>query len=590
VPELPGGDEIEELRTLTSRTYAREDGYYTVIALTPIHYFDARNRLRPIDLRLRPAKDGRATRAGVRTVIGRSPASVQVSARGSAARLRLAGTNVRATVTGRSATYRGALRATTLRYTPASRGVRIGVLLTSRRAPSQFVFPVELSGGLLPRVQRGRVDVVDITGARYFSLQPATVSEGEGLPTAARRSAVKLSILRPRQRLGFRVAVDRAWLKHPDRRYPVTIEFGLIGASAAPPRPAAPAVTVSPDPTAGREQAGPLPPLACLISSNVAKGPGLCPPPRLAVGRWTDGRRDVVARTLLRFDVSGISEIAEIDSAKLVLGLADHEPPHGQPSVSIHVLNRAFTQSATWRSYDAAKTWSSLGGDFSSLPAAEGGTFAGDALSFDVTPLVRGWVSKAAPNRGLLVKTADEEAPSRWSFCGPDADLTRCSPQLHVVHRDEEPPQEDSAESDFFLDREPEEPPDPGPTDCDNPDAPNEGPAPPELCGGPPLTTNMQITVWPTGHHGPAMRWTLRCFPTGGTLPGRSSACRKLLWLERPFPAVPAGVICLRADSASALARVRGRVRGRRVWATLRRTDRCQIARWQRVSFLLRRR
>jgi hypothetical protein len=100
-------------------------------------------------------------------------------------------------------------------------------------------------------------------------------------------------------------------------------------------------------------------------------------------------------------------------------------------------------------------------------------------------------------------------------------------------------------------------------------------------------TAQLHISVWPSGSRSrQSVRWTLRCGPPGGTLPRRERACRRLLALERPFSPVPRGTACTQIYGGPQVARVRGRLRGRRISAEFSRTDGCEISRWDRVRFL----
>ena len=98
--------------------------------------------------------------------------------------------------------------------------------------------------------------------------------------------------------------------------------------------------------------------------------------------------------------------------------------------------------------------------------------------------------------------------------------------------------------------------------------------------------TNLRIVVWPNGKAAPSRQWTLRCGPTGGSLPRRARACRLLSARRRPFRAVPRDAVCTAVYGGPAVATVRGRFRGNRVRTSFKRTDGCQIARWDRVRFL----
>jgi TolB protein len=102
--------------------------------------------------------------------------------------------------------------------------------------------------------------------------------------------------------------------------------------------------------------------------------------------------------------------------------------------------------------------------------------------------------------------------------------------------------------------------------------------------------TSLTIHFWPRGKQraSRSQRWTLACEPARGTLPGAARACRRLLALPRPFRAVPRGSACTEIYGGPQVAEIRGTLRGRRVAARFRRTDGCQIKRWNRVGFLFR--
>jgi hypothetical protein len=99
--------------------------------------------------------------------------------------------------------------------------------------------------------------------------------------------------------------------------------------------------------------------------------------------------------------------------------------------------------------------------------------------------------------------------------------------------------------------------------------------------------TSLRITVWPEGRERRAARVrTLRCGPAGGTLSRPARACRRLTALDAPFRPVPEDIACTQIYGGPQEARVVGTFRGRRIWVTFRRTDGCEIGRWNRVAFL----
>lgn len=81
---------------------------------------------------------------------------------------------------------------------------------------------------------------------------------------------------------------------------------------------------------------------------------------------------------------------------------------------------------------------------------------------------------------------------------------------------------------------------------------------------------------------------SLRCAPVRGTHPRRTLACKGLARVGRPgLRPVPAGRLCSEIFGGPQTAVVKGWIDGRRVWVRLRRTNGCEIDRWNRLAFLL---
>jgi len=81
---------------------------------------------------------------------------------------------------------------------------------------------------------------------------------------------------------------------------------------------------------------------------------------------------------------------------------------------------------------------------------------------------------------------------------------------------------------------------------------------------------------------------TLTCNPVRGTVPNPATACRRLQALgTAAFAPTPHDRICAQIAGGPMTAVVTGSYLGRRIWARLSQSDSCQIARWNRVSFLL---
>jgi hypothetical protein len=90
------------------------------------------------------------------------------------------------------------------------------------------------------------------------------------------------------------------------------------------------------------------------------------------------------------------------------------------------------------------------------------------------------------------------------------------------------------------------------------------------------------------GNGGATRHHTLHCSPAGGTLPRAADACARLARLDAPFAPVPPDRMCTQIYGGPQVAHVKGTFRGHTVRATFNRRGGCEIARWNRVSFLFR--
>jgi hypothetical protein len=101
------------------------------------------------------------------------------------------------------------------------------------------------------------------------------------------------------------------------------------------------------------------------------------------------------------------------------------------------------------------------------------------------------------------------------------------------------------------------------------------------------VTAALTVTVLP-GNGGATRHHTLHCAPTGGTLSKAAQACAQLAALSSPFAPVPPNTMCTQIFGGPQVAHVKGTFRGNKVQATFNRRGGCEIARWNRVSFLFR--
>ncbi|NAZ83020.1 hypothetical protein GTR02_14465 [Kineococcus sp. R8] len=98
------------------------------------------------------------------------------------------------------------------------------------------------------------------------------------------------------------------------------------------------------------------------------------------------------------------------------------------------------------------------------------------------------------------------------------------------------------------------------------------------------------LTVTVDDGSGGKQTWTLTCpadGTPGGDHPDAVNACAALAALADPFRPVPKDMACTMIYGGPATATVQGRWGGKDVLATFKRTDGCEISRWNRIAPLL---
>lgn len=119
--------------------------------------------------------------------------------------------------------------------------------------------------------------------------------------------------------------------------------------------------------------------------------------------------------------------------------------------------------------------------------------------------------------------------------------------------------------------------------------APSAAATPSATAGAPaPAAGPTKLTVMATAESGTTVTWTLTCDPVGGDHPEAAAACAKLATVEPTvFEPVPADQGCTMIYGGPQTAAVTGTWRGTAVDAAFKRTDGCEIARWEALVPLL---
>jgi hypothetical protein len=96
---------------------------------------------------------------------------------------------------------------------------------------------------------------------------------------------------------------------------------------------------------------------------------------------------------------------------------------------------------------------------------------------------------------------------------------------------------------------------------------------------------SLRVVYKRTATAAPVVR-LVTCARVPGTGAEPTPACARLDELARPFAPVPRGSACTEIYGGPQTARVTGTFKGRRIWVVFRRTNGCEIDRWNRHAFL----
>nr|MDT0662621.1 LamG-like jellyroll fold domain-containing protein [Micromonospora sp. DSM 115978] len=284
--------------------YANADGSTTAeLSTGQVNYEAADGSWRPVDSTLVRRGDRWVVRENSLGVSLAGP-SAGTSAGGPPVELSLPGGGsvgwglagaaaVAPTVDGKTARYAEVFADTDLEVVARPDGVKQGLVLASREAGSEWVFPLTLDGVSVRAGDGGSVDVVDGAGSVVASIPPTVMQDSSidpqtGLPA---RSAVAMELVEVDGAPALKLVADREWVTDPARVFPARADVGALLLTTGD-------VFVDTDPDTG---------------AAVQDGD------RLAIG-YQDG---VLSRTFLKFSIP--SELAQagwfISSASLQLYL-----------------------------------------------------------------------------------------------------------------------------------------------------------------------------------------------------------------------------------------------------------------------------
>ena len=151
----------------------------------------------------------------------------------------------------------------------------------------------------------------------------------------------------------------------------------------------------------------------------------------------TDSQNSSGVRSILRFDLSAVPTGATILSATFEMYYF-YTRTSSTESLRLHRALRDWTETgATWRTYDGVTNWTTQGGDYDAAIVASATLTATVNVwkSWNVTPLVQGWVSGAYPNQGMLLESPPASGNRERHFYSSDyVTNPALRPKLTIVY------------------------------------------------------------------------------------------------------------------------------------------------------------
>lgn len=125
---------------------------------------------------------------------------------------------------------------------------------------------------------------------------------------------------------------------------------------------------------------------------NIRNGAGSTTPAdngNLLVGSFRFSGVTNFWRALLHFELSDLPSGSNIQGATFTLAFDGGAPTVGATYTARRLTQPAWTEAATWNTYDGSNAWVTTGGDFSSTNSATVVYASGTSLAFDVTSMLR---------------------------------------------------------------------------------------------------------------------------------------------------------------------------------------------------------
>jgi len=412
------GELIDDLSTATSNTYINADGSRTVEVYTaPVNYQDPAGDWRAIDNTL-VAAPGSAYAVqnaanDYKALIPQDASSTPVKfvTDGGWITMKMEGADSAPSVTGATATFNDVQDADSVTYSATNAGLKENIELDAAPGASDlfYTYKIDASAGLTAAVEDGAIEFRSADGDVVATIPTGNMIDAGEQPAYTENVDYRLATTVAGWKLT--VTPDMAWLRDPNRVYPVTIDPSIVGQNPFQDcwiRESAPSNS------------------ACGVGSVFLKA----------------GRADASSRyrSLLNFDLSTIPTTAIVSSASIELYL-DSATTTNAADYALYPAGKDWADGATWNSTGTGATWT--GGNPGSTAYGTrslSGTANAGYRTFDgLAPLIQGWVYQTNPMRGLVLKQVGESVNNILSFVSGSSDVQNNGkrPHLDVTYNDD---------------------------------------------------------------------------------------------------------------------------------------------------------
>ena len=385
----PPPSELVQLRTQSSRTFDNHDGTFTSSLYSgPIHYRDGHGEWRPISSALVATdaqgyayqNEANRFRALFKQQLG--PDFLGLETGGGRFKLTVEGASAaNAQARARGIWYPGAFSGVDLRYELLPDGVKETLLLANGQAPTSYHFTLSPPAGA--RIHA----VAQDDGSWAFFMRPHArpvfvldapwAVDDDSLRPATHHAT--LDVTRSGADFLLDLSLDSAWLRDPQRQFPVTVD---------------PTITIQP---AFQDASFDF---NCMSCAGVGGN-------RLSIGTTRAGVINQTWRSALQFSLADIPVGATVSSAKVKLyfdGTCLSSPTNPCGGTSHEIRAYRMTNSWSVNSKASTLTWDPNSLASFTLPASA----AAQWMNWDITPTVQSWVTGSPSNFGLLLKRFTE--------------------------------------------------------------------------------------------------------------------------------------------------------------------------------------